>query len=76
MSARAILVGSVTKSPEGQTNTGTSLSSGLSREDGLGTPTAERALSGGDDSAKSMEELLRLYGAAFPLPWPHGGLNE
>jgi hypothetical protein len=28
------------------------------------------------DSEAYYDELVRRFEAAYPLPWPHGGLNE
>lgn len=76
MSARAMITPLDPQSPETKTRAQRLLTNGLAQGDALGTPAAEQSLSPEDDSARFAEELELRYGAPYPLPWPHGGLNE
>ena len=76
MSARAMVTRSGPQAPEERSVGQELLSNGLAPANAAGAPATEQPLSPEDESARFVEELLLRYGAPYPLPWRHGGLNE
>jgi hypothetical protein len=76
MSARLSVTPAVAQLAEGETSGVGLRSPGSTSEALFGADPAVDALFRPQASEKLLEDLLRRFGTADPLPWRHGGLNE
>lgn len=76
MSARRIVMPFESQSAEAETDGLRPRSPGLTPTALWGENPVADSLSCREDSERLLDELLRQFGTAEPLPWRHGGLNE
>jgi hypothetical protein len=76
MSARAIEIPADHLVAERVTDGSVSQRPAPAPEVALSAAASEGLLGGLEASARFTEDLLRRLEVPYPLPWPHGGLNE